>query len=107
MPRYWPHGSLLCVTETASAAPASPGAPNRATVPASPARIRVLQLTTRLGAEMVSGQMCPMRSYCSAQGLESFAGNIYVVSEPSVHSAATLEGQLKNLGRKLYPEGNL
>ena len=38
---------------------------------------------------------------------ESFAGNIYVVSEPSVHSAATLEGQLKNLGRKLYPEGNL
>ena len=51
--------------------------------------------------------MCPMRSYCSAQGFESFASNIYVVSEPSVHSAATLEEQLENLERKLYPEGNL
>ena len=37
---------------------------------------------------------------------ESFAGNIYVVSEPSVHYA-TLEGQLEILGRQLYPEGNL
>ena len=40
-------------------------------------------------------------------GFEHFAGNIYVVSEPSVHSAATLEGQFKNLGRKLYPEYDL
>ena len=38
---------------------------------------------------------------------EPFAGNIYVVSEPAVHSAATLEGQFKNLGRKLYPEYDL
>ena len=35
---------------------------------------------------------------------EPFAGNIYVVSEPSVHSGATLQGQFKNVGRKLYPE---
>ena len=62
MPRYWPHGPFLCVTETASAAPASRGAPNRAAVPVIPARIRILQLTTRLGAEMFSGQMGPMRS---------------------------------------------
>jgi microcystin degradation protein MlrC len=40
-------------------------------------------------------------------GFEHFAGNIYVVSEPAVHSAATLEGQFKNLGRKLYPEYDL
>ena len=40
-------------------------------------------------------------------GYEHFAGNIYVVSEPAVHSAATLEGQFKNLGRKLYPEYDL
>jgi len=38
---------------------------------------------------------------------EPFAGNIYVVSEPSVHSAETLAGQFKNLGRKLYPEYDL
>ena len=38
---------------------------------------------------------------------ESLAGNICVVFEPIVHSAATLDGQFKNLGRKLYPEGNL
>ena len=38
---------------------------------------------------------------------EPFAGNIYVVSEPSVHSGATLQGQFKNVGRKLYPEYDL
>jgi hypothetical protein len=45
----------------------------------------------------------PRRIFAPAS---SPAGNIYVVSEPSVYYA-TLEGQLKTLGRKLYPEGNL
>ena len=40
-------------------------------------------------------------------GFEHFAGHIYVVSEPAVHSAAALQGQFKNLGRKLYPEYDL
>ena len=40
-------------------------------------------------------------------GFESFAGNIYVVSEPGVHSTRTLKGQYKNVGRKLYPEYDL
>ena len=34
---------------------------------------------------------------------ESFAGNIYVVSEPGVHSTKTLKRQYKNLDRRLYP----
>ena len=37
--------------------------------------------------------------------LQPFAA--LLVSEPAVHSAATLEGQFKNLGRKLYPEYDL
>jgi microcystin degradation protein MlrC len=36
-------------------------------------------------------------------GFESWAGNIYVVSEPSVHSHETVAGHFKNVGRKLYP----
>jgi microcystin degradation protein MlrC len=36
-------------------------------------------------------------------GFESWAGNIYVVSEPSVHSHETVAGRFKNVGRKLYP----
>ncbi|MCX6047178.1 MAG: M81 family metallopeptidase [Chloroflexi bacterium] len=40
-------------------------------------------------------------------GFEAWAGAIYVVSEPSVHSADTGTLTYHNLGRKLYPFDNL
>jgi microcystin degradation protein MlrC len=36
-------------------------------------------------------------------GFEAWAGAIYVVSEPSVHSADTGTLKYHRLGRKLYP----
>ena len=36
-------------------------------------------------------------------GFESWAGGIYVVSEPGVHNPATGEVRFCRLGRKLYP----
>ena len=36
-------------------------------------------------------------------GFEPWAGAIYVVDEPSVHSATTVNPLFRNLGRKLYP----